>query len=215
MYSLEEENESVIVQVLESCVKDIVEEFQRGLDNIKKEVNVEVAELRTKIQSCEKEIDLLREENKDLRENMEKINDGKLNKTDIDVALKDSLKEMQFALVCKQQVKTVKIPAGNTSEIVHIHLDEMNEEHHEDEETLETPETTPNTAKKAKFYWKWNKEAESWLLKQCEENQFSRSKQVKMDIFQRGLRQNMWGNNVTWRMRVFNKIDTVSKQLAK
>lgn len=70
----------MIVQVLKSCVKDITDEFQRGLDQIKNEVNVEVVELQNKLKSCTNEITILKQKNTDLREKLAIISQEKLNR---------------------------------------------------------------------------------------------------------------------------------------
>lgn len=122
---------------------------------------------------------------------------------------------MQFSLAWQQDVQTVESPSatGTGTEIVDIHFNQLHDNPDEEEPNCVSQSTTPgpSSAKKPKFYWKWNKEAEAWLLNKCVQHHFSRCKQTKMDIFHNGLMENMWADNVTWRMRVFNKIDTVCK----
>ena len=192
-------------------MQQITEEFQKGLAQIQKESNAQIKELMDNIQTCQKEMTAIKTENAELKEKIEILEKTKLDEKNFESALDQSLRRMQFSLVCRQEITQVEIPNPATGiEVVDIHLNPVNDDMEEDE--CDSP-TTPklSATKRPRFCWKWNKDAEAWLCNECSQNNYSRSKQAKMDIFTKGLRENMWADTITWRMRVFTKIDTVCK----
>lgn len=79
-------------------------------------------------------------------------------------------------MLWQQEVQTVEIPSamGTGTEIVDIHFNQLNDNPDEEEPSWDSQSTTPrqSSAKRPKFYWKWNIEAEAWFLNNVDNTTF-------------------------------------------